>query len=53
MELKEKKIIFEGMIPKMDNAFSALENGVKEVNICHAKNIALIHQNGLKTTLKN
>lgn len=53
LELKEKKIIFEGMIPKMDNAFSALAYGVKEVNICHAKNIAHIQKNGLKTTLKN
>jgi len=31
--LKENKIIINGMIPKLDNAFSALEKGVKEVVI--------------------
>lgn len=31
--LKQNKIIINGMIPKLDNAFSALENGVKEVII--------------------
>lgn len=30
---KEEKIIFEGMIPKLDNAFAALEKGVKKVII--------------------
>ncbi len=52
LELKEKKIIFEGMIPKIDYAFLALENGVNEVHICHAKNITTLHKNGLKTSLK-
>jgi len=27
------------MIPKLDNAFKALENGVSEVIILHAKNL--------------
>jgi acetylglutamate kinase len=28
-ELKQKQIIFAGMIPKLDNAFTALNNGSK------------------------
>jgi acetylglutamate kinase len=31
--LKDQKIIINGMIPKLDNAFCALEKGVKEVVI--------------------
>jgi acetylglutamate kinase len=38
--LKEEKNIFEGMIPKLDNAFNALENGVKSVKICSAQNFS-------------
>jgi len=38
-QMKEEKIIFEGMIPKLDNAFDALENGVKNVKICNAQNL--------------
>jgi acetylglutamate kinase len=30
-ELKETKVIFEGMIPKLDNCFYALENGVQNI----------------------
>jgi len=37
--LKEKGVIKEGMIPKMDNAFYAVENGVSEVYIKHASNL--------------
>ena len=32
--LKAEKVIFEGMIPKLDNAFEAIQNGVKKVIIC-------------------
>lgn len=32
-ELKQKEIIADGMLPKLNNAFAALENGVKEVFI--------------------
>lgn len=35
-QLKAEKVIFEGMIPKMDNAFEALQNGVCKVMIGHA-----------------
>lgn len=37
--LKEEGVIFEGMIPKLDNAFRVIENGVKQVTLVHAKNI--------------
>lgn len=38
-ELKEKQLIFAGMIPKLDNAFAALENGVKRVIIGRAEEL--------------
>jgi len=38
-ELKEKKLVFAGMIPKLDNAFQALSRGVKKVIIGKAENI--------------
>jgi len=37
--LKEKGLVKDGMLPKMDNAFYALENGVSEVLIKHASNL--------------
>lgn len=37
--LKEKGVVKDGMLPKMDNAFYALENGVSEVLIKHASNL--------------
>jgi len=39
LELKSEGIIFEGMLPKLDNAFRVIENGVKQVTLVHAKNI--------------
>lgn len=38
-ELLEKGMIVGGMIPKLDNAFAAMENGVAEVFIKHADNL--------------
>jgi len=38
-ELKAKNIIHSGMIPKLDNAFEALNAGVKEVIITNIQNI--------------
>lgn len=38
-EMKAQGKISQGMIPKLDNAFRAVENGVKQVTICHAKAI--------------
>ena len=38
-ELKEKNLVFAGMIPKLDNAFSALASGVQKVIIGKAENL--------------
>ena len=38
-ELKADKKIFAGMIPKIDNAFAALDSGVKKVIIGKAENL--------------
>lgn len=38
-DYKEKGIINQGMIPKLDNAFAALQSGVKRVVICHADDL--------------
>lgn len=38
-DLRDKKIVFEGMIPKIDNAFTAISRGVKRVYMCSSKNI--------------
>ena len=37
--LKEEKTIFAGMIPKLDNAFEAIRNGVSKVIIGDASNL--------------
>ena len=44
--------INKGMIPKLDNAFSALEKGVSRVIICHADELAQAVQQGAGTVLK-
>ena len=41
---KQQGIIADGMIPKLDNSFSAIEHGVSKVIILHAKN--LLNQQG-------
>jgi acetylglutamate kinase len=41
-ELKEKQIIFAGMIPKLDNAFAALNSGVTRVIIGKAEALHLL-----------
>lgn len=38
-ELKAKQLIFAGMIPKLDNAFAALQNGVGKVIIGKAEQL--------------
>ena len=42
---KSEGIISKGMIPKLDNAFDALKQGVRSVAICHAKDIKKIISN--------
>lgn len=37
---KAEGVINKGMIPKLDNAFKALYDGVKEVVICHADDLS-------------
>ncbi len=45
--LEEEKVV-GGMIPKLDNAFAALENGVSEVIIKHADNLLIQKETLLK-----
>jgi acetylglutamate kinase len=42
--MKANGTISNGMIPKIDNAFKAIKNGVKTVVIGHAADITLIAQ---------
>jgi len=51
-ELKEKQLIFAGMIPKLDNAFSALQNGVSKVVIGNAEHLAEIILKRSGTTIQ-
>jgi acetylglutamate kinase len=46
-KLIEDEIIADGMLPKLENAFSVLQNGVKKVCLEHPKNI----NNEIKTIL--
>lgn len=46
--LKDNGTISEGMIPKIDNAFDAINQGVKSVYICHADELLNIINNGEK-----
>lgn len=50
-DLKSKGIINEGMIPKLDNAFEALNNGVKEVLIGKSDSLSDLNQNSFGTRL--
>ena len=51
-EQKAAGTINKGMIPKLDNAFRALENGVSRVVICHADELtAAVSGQGAGTTL--
>jgi len=44
-ELKRDKIIHSGMLPKLDNAFTAIASGVEAVIIGHAQELSNIQQN--------
>lgn len=52
-ELKEKNLVFAGMLPKLDNAFAALENGVKKVIIGQAMDIDQLVSGASGTTISN
>jgi acetylglutamate kinase len=44
-ELKEQQIIHSGMLPKLDNAFTAINCGVKSVIIGHADKLGTLKHN--------
>lgn len=52
-DLKEKGLVFAGMIPKLDNAFSALQSGVKKVIIGNAENLTALVNGSAGTTIIN
>jgi acetylglutamate kinase len=49
--LKNDKVIFEGMIPKIDNAFEALQNGVTSVIIGKAEKLTNLINGTAGTTI--
>lgn len=53
VELKEDQKIFAGMIPKLDNAFSALDNGVMKVIIGNAEKLNELITGTSGTTISN
>jgi acetylglutamate kinase len=52
-QLKAKQKIFAGMIPKLDNAFTALNNGVNKVIIGKAENLVELIAGRSGTTMVN
>jgi acetylglutamate kinase len=52
-DLKEKKLVFAGMIPKLDNAFAALNSGVKKVIIGKAEDLPQLIAGTSGTTIIN
>jgi acetylglutamate kinase len=52
-ELKQKQVIFAGMIPKLDNAFTALNSGVNKVIIGKAENLQQLIEGVSGTTIVN
>jgi acetylglutamate kinase len=50
-EHKAAGTINKGMIPKLDNAFAAIRNGVSRVIICHADELVAAVAQGAGTTL--
>jgi acetylglutamate kinase len=52
-ELKESKKIFAGMIPKLDNAFAAISQGVNEVIIGKGEELDLLITGKTGTTIRH
>ena len=52
-QLKTKQKIFEGMIPKLDNAFAALNSGVKKVIIGKAEHLTDLIAGTSGTTIQH
>jgi acetylglutamate kinase len=51
-ELKTEQKIFAGMIPKLDNAFAAIENGVGKVIIGKAEQLQQLVEGEAGTTIQ-
>lgn len=51
-KLKKDNVIFAGMIPKLDNAFAAIDKGVKRVIIGKAENLSALIEGKSGTTIK-
>jgi len=51
-QLKEKQVIFAGMIPKLDNAFAAINKGVTRVIIGKAEELAQLIEGTKGTSIK-
>ncbi len=52
-KLKAEDKIFAGMIPKLDNAFTALDSGVKKVIIGKAENLQELISGTAGTTIQH
>lgn len=52
-ELKQQQVIFAGMIPKLDNAFTALRSGVAKVIIGRAEELSQLLAGQSGTTIIN
>jgi acetylglutamate kinase len=52
-QLKEDGVVFAGMIPKLDNAFAALNSGVKKVIIGKAENLQQLIDGTTGTSIVN
>ena len=50
-KLKNQQVIFAGMIPKLDNAFAAIEKGVKKVIIGKAEQLEELISGQTGTTI--
>jgi acetylglutamate kinase len=50
-ELKQRQVIFAGMIPKLDNAFAALNSGVTKVIIGRAEELLALLEGKSGTTI--
>lgn len=53
LELKSAYVIFAGMIPKLDNAFSAISKGVEKVIIGKAEQLPMLTQGRSGTAIVN
>jgi acetylglutamate kinase len=50
-QLKADNVIFAGMLPKLDNAFAALQSGVQQVIIGQAEDLPALLNGRSGTTL--